>query len=139
VIATLPHHVSASEEIEEIMLRLEHYVATCTATYGSAPEAVCIARSDGDGFTSTAVVEQLQERLMKMLMRLSESHWGVVELCAHDLRGECHIKCRELFMSRKQSIKRKKNMSGGVGAEVQKMSDRKRKLLEDSGFNFSSL
>jgi hypothetical protein len=100
---------------------------------------VCIARSDGDGFTSTAVVEQLQERLMKMLMRLSESHWGVVELCAHDLRGECHIKCRELFMSRKQSIKRKKNMSGGVGAEVQKMSDRKRKLLEDSGFNFSSL
>lgn len=142
VIATLPHHISTSNEIESSMVKFEQFLISCTTKFGSGPEVVCIARSDGDGFTSSAVVEDLQARLLRILTGLSASQWGGVELSVHDLRGECHLKCRELFMSRKRSC-RPSGASAPVESRpiidegtIKNMSLRKRKLLEDSGFSF---
>ena len=121
-LATLPHHVSSAEEVRGSIAQLAFFLSTCGRAYQCPPSVICIARSDGDGYTSAGIVEDLQEQVVSMLESLCEKEWGGAGLVMHDIRTDCYVKCREMFL--------------GVRLDTA-MTSRKRKLLEESGYKFS--
>ena len=56
MIATLPHHTVELNEILLSIQQLESILRLCIKHYQCFPEAVCIARSDGDGYTDPILV-----------------------------------------------------------------------------------
>lgn len=54
--ATLPHQEESWESIVESIERLKAILKICIDTFQSLPVVVCIARSDGDGYTDQSMV-----------------------------------------------------------------------------------
>mmetsp|Transcript_3763 Transcript_3763/g.5839 ORF Transcript_3763/g.5839 Transcript_3763/m.5839 type:complete len:455 (-) Transcript_3763:268-1632(-) len=132
MIATLPHHESSWDEIEELMKSLAEFINSCVQHFGSGPKVICIARSDGDGYTDNILVDRIQSRVLQMLQTISK-HWPSYDrsetadpITVHDIRVDPYVRCRELFID-------KRVLSGGNMS----ISAKKRKLLEESGFKFS--
>lgn len=58
MIATLPHHPTELNDIVESIEDLKRIIASCTQHFKSPPEVICIARSDGDGYTDPDLVRR---------------------------------------------------------------------------------
>lgn len=122
MLATLPHHISSWKEIEAISLQLELFLRSWTTMRGMqdlccnlslqaqlddvnsfhlllvfisgcAPEAICIARSDGDGFTDCNqvrlryVIDLIEKSIHIKFRTLSNDYVHSIILCCCNVQG----------------------------------------------------
>ena len=105
---------------DRISLLKEYLVSLCFGS-GNAPAAICLARSDSDGYTPSSIVAYIQHETMKFLTDTITSQCGNFKLELYDIRYDPVGQSKTLFCSESYLPNNKR---AGL----------KRKLLEESGY-----
>ena len=96
--------------------------------HGTIPSVICIARSDGDGYTPAEIVDFIQEEVLCALRRKLETSGALLRV--YDIRDNPVAQSRSMLFAEVMSEQR-------ADAASDLRSTRKRTLLEASGYQMS--